>query len=66
MTLSEHCQSDFLKITVNNEHCPASHRAARKAIWIGEIEANDEADAIAKAAEQFNVPAAKLIAVTRG
>jgi hypothetical protein len=32
---------------------------------LGEVEASDEREAIAKAAEQFRVPAAKLIAVRR-
>jgi hypothetical protein len=35
-----------------------------QSIWIGEVEAPDEAAAIEKAAEQFNVPATKLM-VTR-
>jgi hypothetical protein len=41
------------------------YRAAAKARWIGEVEAADEAEAIAKAAEQFNQPATKLMAVRR-
>jgi hypothetical protein len=34
-------------------------------LLLGEVEATDEADAIAKAAEQFKMPASKLIAVKR-
>ncbi len=41
------------------------YRAAHKAIWIGEVEAPDEVAAIQKAAEQFKVPAMKLMAVRR-
>ncbi len=41
------------------------YRAAHKAIWIGEVEAPDEAAAIEKAAEQFKVPATKLMATRR-
>jgi hypothetical protein len=36
-----------------------------QAIWIGEVEAPDEATAIEKAAEQFKVPATKLMATRR-
>jgi hypothetical protein len=41
------------------------HRAAHKAIWIGEVEAPDEHAAIEKAAGQFKVPATKLMATRR-
>jgi hypothetical protein len=41
------------------------HRAVHKAIWIGEVEAPDECTAIEKAAEQFKVPATKLMATRR-
>jgi hypothetical protein len=41
------------------------YRAAHEAIWIGEVEAADERVAIEKAAEQFNVPATKLMATRR-
>ncbi len=41
------------------------YRAALKAIWLGEVEAADEREAIEKAAEQFKVPPTKLIAVKR-
>jgi hypothetical protein len=41
------------------------YRMASKAIWMGEVEASDEATAIAKAAEQFRVPATKLMATRR-
>jgi hypothetical protein len=38
-------------------------RAAKKAVWVGEVEATDERDAIAKAADQFKQDPAKLIAM---
>jgi hypothetical protein len=38
------------------------YRAAHKAVWIGEVEAADEHAAIEEAAEQFKVPATKLMA----
>jgi hypothetical protein len=41
------------------------YRAASKAKWIGSVEESDESSAIEKAADQFKVPAAKLIAVRR-
>jgi hypothetical protein len=41
------------------------HRAAKKAVWVGEVEAVDEREAIEKASEQFKMPATKLIAVRR-
>jgi hypothetical protein len=41
------------------------YRAAHKAIWIGEVEAIDERAAIEKGAEQFKVPATKLMATRR-
>jgi hypothetical protein len=41
------------------------YRAAAKGKWIGTVEAADEADAIAKAAKEFNQPASKLMAVRR-
>jgi hypothetical protein len=34
-------------------------------VWIGEVEAADERAAIEKAAEQFRVPATKLMATRR-
>jgi hypothetical protein len=37
------------------------YRAAKKAVRLGGVEAIDEHEAIEKAAEQFNAPAAKLI-----
>jgi 2-C-methyl-D-erythritol 4-phosphate cytidylyltransferase len=40
----------------------AIYKVAAKQIWIGEIEATDEAEAIQKAAEQFKVPATKPMA----
>jgi hypothetical protein len=43
----------------------AIYRAASKTVWFGDVDAVDEADAIAKAAEQFKVPATKLIAIKR-
>jgi len=44
----------------------AIHKAAHRLIWVDEVEAADEAEAIAKASEQLRLPAAKLIATTRG
>jgi hypothetical protein len=41
------------------------HRVAHKAIRIGEVEAADERVAIEKAAEQFKLPATKLMATRR-
>jgi hypothetical protein len=41
------------------------HRAAKKAVWVGEVEAVDEREAIQKAAEQFKMPATKLMATPR-
>jgi len=41
------------------------HRAAHRLIWTGEVEAIDEHEAIKKGAEQFGVPATKLIATRR-
>jgi hypothetical protein len=41
------------------------YRAAHKAIWIGEVEAADESAAVEKAAEQFKLPATKLMAMWR-
>jgi hypothetical protein len=43
----------------------AIYRAARKAIWLGEVEATDEREAIEKAAKKFRMDAAKVIAVRR-
>ena len=44
----------------------AIHKAAHRLIWVGEVEAASEAEAIAKAAEQLQLPPAKLIATRRG
>jgi hypothetical protein len=41
------------------------YKLAAKQIWIGEVEAADEREAIEKAAEQFKQPATKLHAVRR-
>ncbi|HKD24929.1 MAG TPA: hypothetical protein VKC66_03300 [Xanthobacteraceae bacterium] len=41
------------------------HRAAHRLIWMGDIEATDESDALKKGAEQFRVPATKLMAERR-
>jgi len=41
------------------------YKLAAKQRWLGLVEATDEAAAIAKAAEQFRVPAMKLMAVKR-
>ena len=36
-----------------------------KAVWIGDVEAASEAEAVAKGAEEFNQPKERLIAVRR-
>jgi hypothetical protein len=41
------------------------YKAAAKAVWLGTVEAADEAAAIEKAAAEYKVPATKLIAVQR-
>ena len=41
------------------------HRAAHRLILMGEVEATDESDALKKGADQFHVPATKLIATPR-
>jgi hypothetical protein len=43
----------------------AIYRAARKAMWLGEVEAVDEREAIEKAAKEFKQDPAKLIGVQR-
>ena len=43
----------------------AIHKAAHRLIWVGEVEAADEAAAITKAAEQLGLLPAKLIATRR-
>jgi len=44
----------------------AIHKAAHRLIWVGEVKAADESEAIAKAAEQLGLLPAKLIATRRG
>jgi len=39
--------------------------ADAKVRWIGEVEARDEHDALVKAAQQFKLPAAKLMVARR-
>jgi hypothetical protein len=41
------------------------YKLAAKQIWLGEIEAADEREAIEKAAKEFKQPATKLMAVKR-
>jgi hypothetical protein len=41
------------------------YRVAHKAVWMGEVEAADECAAIEKAAEQFKLPATRLMAMRR-
>jgi hypothetical protein len=41
------------------------YRAAKKAVWVGMVEAADADKAIEKAAKQYKVPAYNLIAVRR-
>ena len=43
----------------------AIYKIAAKAVWLGEVEAPDEAAAIEKAAAEYKVPAAKLMATRR-
>jgi hypothetical protein len=43
----------------------AIYRAVHRAVWLGTVEATDEADAIEKAAEKFKEDPAKLMAVRR-
>jgi hypothetical protein len=41
------------------------YKLAAKATWLGEVEAADEAKAIERAAEEYKVPASKLMATRR-
>jgi hypothetical protein len=41
------------------------YKLASKAVWLGEVEATDEADAMEKGATEFKVPAMRLMAVRR-
>jgi len=41
------------------------YRAAKKAVWVGMVEAADADKAIEKAAKQYKVPAYNLIVVRR-
>lgn len=41
------------------------YKIASKAVWLGEVEAPDEAAAVAKAAAQFKVPATRLMVIRR-
>jgi hypothetical protein len=41
------------------------YRIAAKAVWMGEVEAPDEAAAIEKAASEFKAPAMRLMATRR-
>jgi hypothetical protein len=40
-------------------------RANAKAVWLGDVEATSEAEAIAKGAEEFKRPKERLMAVRR-
>jgi len=40
-------------------------KIAAKQTWLGTVEAADEREAIEKAAKEFEVPATKLVAVSR-
>jgi hypothetical protein len=41
------------------------YKIAKKAAWLGIVEASDEAAAIEKASAEFKVPASKLLVVGR-
>jgi hypothetical protein len=41
------------------------HKLAAKAVWLGEVEAPDEAAAIEKAAAEYKVPATRLMTTRR-
>jgi hypothetical protein len=41
------------------------YKIANKAVWLGDVEAPDEAAAMEKAAEEFKVPATRLMALRR-
>jgi hypothetical protein len=41
------------------------YKIAAKAVWLGNVDASDGGEAIAKGAEQFKVPATRLIATRR-
>jgi hypothetical protein len=41
------------------------YKIASKAVWLGEVEAPDEAAAMEKAAAEFKVPASRLLVVRR-
>jgi hypothetical protein len=41
------------------------YKIASKAVWLGDVEATDEAAAMEKAAEEFKVPATRLMALRR-
>jgi hypothetical protein len=41
------------------------HKIASKAVWLGEVEAPDEATAIERGAMEFKVPATRLTAIRR-
>ena len=43
----------------------AIYKIAKKQVWVGEVEAADEREAVEKAAAEFRVPATKLMAVRR-
>jgi hypothetical protein len=41
------------------------YKIASKAVWLGEVEATDEAAAMEKAAAEFKVPVTRLMAIRR-
>ncbi len=43
----------------------AIYRAVHRAVWLGTVDATDEANAIEKGAQEFKEDPAKLIAVRR-
>jgi hypothetical protein len=41
------------------------YKIANKLVWLGDVEAPDQAAAVEKAAEEFRVPANRMMAIRR-